>query len=101
VLSAKRHPALPDVPSIAEAGIPEMESDTLTGLLAPAGTPPDIVAALQREVAKMVAQPDVKERLDTLGFVPIANTPAEFAARIKTELAKWADVVRKANIKID
>ena len=78
-----------------------MESDTLTGLLAPAGTPPDIVAALQREVAKMVAQPDVKERLDTLGFVPIANTPAEFAARIKTELAKWTDVVRKANIKID
>jgi tripartite-type tricarboxylate transporter receptor subunit TctC len=101
VLSAKRHPALPDVPSIAEAGIPEMESDTLTGLLAPAGTPPEIVAALQREVAKMVAAPDVKERLDTLGFVPIANTSAEFAARIKTELAKWADVVRKANIKID
>jgi tripartite-type tricarboxylate transporter receptor subunit TctC len=88
VLSAKRHPALPDVPSIAEAGIPEMESDTLTGLLAPAGTPPDIVAALQRAVARMVAEPDMKERLDTLGFVPIANTPAEFAARIKTELAK-------------
>jgi tripartite-type tricarboxylate transporter receptor subunit TctC len=101
VLSAKRHPALPDVPSIAEAGIPELESDTLTGLLAPAGTPPEIVATLQREVAKMVARPDVKERLDGLGFVPVANSPDEFAARIKTELAKWADVVRAANIKIE
>jgi tripartite-type tricarboxylate transporter receptor subunit TctC len=72
-LSANRYPL---------AGIPEMESDTLTGLLAPAGTPPDIVAALQREVAKMVAEPDVKERLGTLGFVPVGDTPAEFAARI-------------------
>jgi tripartite-type tricarboxylate transporter receptor subunit TctC len=101
VLSAKRHPALPDVPSIAEAGIPEMESDTLTGLLVPAGTPKEIVAALYREVAKMAADPGVRERLDTLGFVPVANSPDEFAARIKTELAKWADVVRAANIKIE
>jgi tripartite-type tricarboxylate transporter receptor subunit TctC len=101
VLSPMRHPALPDVPSAVEAGVPDLESDTLTGLLAPAGTPPEIVAILQREAAKMVAQPDVKEKLDTLGFVPVANTSAEFAARIKTELARWADVVHAANIKIE
>jgi tripartite-type tricarboxylate transporter receptor subunit TctC len=101
VLSPVRHPALPDVPSAVEAGVPDLESDTLTGLLAPAGTPPEIVAILQREAAKMVAQPDVKEKLDTLGFVPVANTSAEFAARIKTELARWADVVHAANIKIE
>jgi tripartite-type tricarboxylate transporter receptor subunit TctC len=101
VLSPVRHPALPDVPSAVEAGVPDLESDTLTGLLVPAGTPPEIVAILQREAAKMVAQPDVKEKLDTLGFVPVANTSAEFAARIKTELARWADVVHAANIKIE
>jgi tripartite-type tricarboxylate transporter receptor subunit TctC len=101
VLSPMRHPALPDVPSAVEAGVPDLESDTLTGLLAPAGTPPEIVAILQREAAKMVAQPDVKEKLDTLGFVPVANTSAEFAARIKIELARWADVVHAANIKIE
>jgi tripartite-type tricarboxylate transporter receptor subunit TctC len=101
VLSPVRHPALPDVPSAVEAGVPDLESDTLTGLLAPAGTPPEIVAILQREAAKMVAQPDVKEKLDTLGFVPVANTSEEFAARIKSELARWADVVHAANIKIE
>ena len=101
VLSANRHPAIPDVPNAIEAGVPDLESDTLTGLLVPAGTPPEIIALLHREVAKMVAQPEVKERLDALGFVPVANTPVEFAARIKSELGRWADVVKAANIHIE
>src|SRR5712691_7751514 len=101
IMSAKRHPALPDVPTMAEAGVPDQESDTLTGLVAPAATSKEIVAALHREVTKMVADPGAKERLDSLGFVPVGNTPDEFAVRIKTELAKWGAVVRAANIKIE
>ena len=101
VLSANRHSALPDVPNAVEAGVPDLESDTLTGLLAPAGTPPEIVALLHREIAKMAAAPDVRERLGSLGFVPVANTPAEFGARIKTELKRWADVVKAAHIRIE
>ncbi len=101
VLSAQRQAALPDVPSAPEAGVPDLESDTLTGLVAPAGTPPEIVSLLQREVAKMVAEPGVKEKLDALGFLPVANAPDAFAARLKTELAKWAEVVHAANIRID
>ena len=101
VLASKRAAALPDVPTMAEAGIPDQESDTLTGVVVPAGTPAEIVAMLQREIAKAVATPDVHAKLMTLGFDPIANTPAEFGARIKTEMAKWAKVVHAANLKIE
>ena len=73
ILAAKRSAALPDVPTMAEAGIPDQESDTLTGIVVPADTPKEIVALLQREVAKIVALPDIKEKLLTLGFDPIAN----------------------------
>ena len=86
---------------MAEAGIPNQESDTLTGIVVPADTPNEIVALLQREVAKIVALPDIKEKLLTLGFDPIANTPAEFGARIKVEMAKWAKVVHDAKLKIE
>ena len=101
ILAAKRSAALPDVPTMAEAGIPNQESDTLTGIVVPADTPNEIVALLQREVAKIVALPDIKEKLLTLGFDPIANTPAEFGARIKVEMAKWAKVVHDAKLKIE
>ena len=101
ILAAKRSAALPDVPTMAEAGIPNQESDTLTGIVVPADTPNEIVALLQREVAKIVALPDIKEKLLTLGFDPIANTPAEFGARIKVEMAKWAKVVHDAKLRIE
>jgi tripartite-type tricarboxylate transporter receptor subunit TctC len=101
VTAAHRLEILPDVPTMAEAGVPDQEADTLTGLLAPAGTPQDIVDRLQREVASIVAQPDIKERLLTLGFVPIANTPGEFAVRIASEVGKWGKVVRDAKLKIE
>ncbi len=101
ILATKRAAALPDVPTMAEAGIPDQESDTLTGVVVPAGTPAEIVATLQREIAKAVATPDIKEKLLTLGFDPIANTPAEFGARIKTEMAKWAKVVQEAKLRIE
>src|SRR5262245_5088539 len=101
VLRDKRAPALPDVPTNAEAGFPELESDTLTGIVAPAGTPKEIIARWQGEIAKMAATAEVKQRLETLGFVPVANTPDEFGARIKSEIARWGKVVRDAGIKTD
>ena len=83
VAAQERVAALPDLPTFAEQGIKDQEADTLTGIVVPAGTPKEIVDLLQREIAKIVAQPDVKEKLAALGFVPIANTPEEFGARIK------------------
>jgi tripartite-type tricarboxylate transporter receptor subunit TctC len=101
-LAAKeRTPALPDVPTTAEAGVPGQESDTMGALLAPAHTPPEIVNLLQKEVAKAMTDPDVKQRLTELGFVPVANTPAEFTAIIREEYEKWGKVIRAANIKVE
>jgi tripartite-type tricarboxylate transporter receptor subunit TctC len=101
VLAHQRVPGLPEVPTMAEAGVPDQEADTLTGIVAPAGTPKPVIELLQREIAKTVAQPDVREKLTALGFNPIANTPAEFGARIKVEIDKWGKVVRAANLKIE
>jgi tripartite-type tricarboxylate transporter receptor subunit TctC len=101
VLSPKRAAVLPDVPTMAEAGVPDQESDTLTGVVVPAGTPKEIVDRWHDEIARLVALPDVKQRLQDLGFEPVADTPAQFGERIKTEIAKWAKVVHDANIKAD
>jgi len=101
VLASKRSAALPDVPTNAEAGVPDLESDTLTGIVAPAGTPKELIDKWRSEIAKMVATPDVKQRLETLGFAPVASTPAEFGERIKVEIARWGKVVRDANIRAD
>ena len=99
VTSEKRVSALPDVPTAAEAGLAGQEAYTLTGLLAPTATPKAIVDLIHREVVKIVAQPDVQKRLDDLGFQVVANSPDEFAAQIKTEMEKWAKVIRDAGIK--
>ncbi len=96
VAASERARAIPDVPTFAEQGIKDQEADTLTGIVAPAGTPKEIVDLLYREIAKAVAQPDVKERLTALGFKPVANKPDEFGARIKLEMEKWGKVVRDA-----
>jgi tripartite-type tricarboxylate transporter receptor subunit TctC len=101
VLSAQRSSALPEVPTIAEAGFPGQEADTLLGVLAPAGTPREIIELLHREIAQIVARPDVRERLDAIGFVPVGNTPAEFAAVIKAETARWGKVIKDAHIKAE
>src|ERR1700737_3970609 len=101
VLSLKRAAVLPEVPTMAEAGVPDQESDTLTGVVAPAGTPKEIIDRWHDEIVRVVALPDVKQRLEDLGFEPVADTPAHFGERIKTEIAKWAKVVHDANIKAD
>ena len=101
IAATDRAVQLPDVPTFAEQGIKDQDADTLTGLVAPAGTPKEIVDLLYREIAKAVAQPDVKERLAVLGFKPVANTPDEFSARIKLEIEKWGKVVRDAKLRIE
>jgi tripartite-type tricarboxylate transporter receptor subunit TctC len=101
VLGTKRSPALPDVPTNIEAGVPDLESDTLTGIVAPAGTPKNIIARWHNDIARMVAMPDVRQRLETLGFAPVANAPQEFGERLRTEMAKWGKVVHDANIRAD
>ena len=97
VTTPKRSPALPDVPTLAEAGLP----NTILGILVPARTPQPIVALLHREVGGATTQPDVAEKLAALGFEAIVSTPDEFAARIQTDIPKWAKVIRAANIKVE
>lgn len=101
IAAPKRSASLPDVATFAEQGIKDQDAETLTGIVAPAGTPKEIVDLLYREIAKTVAQPEVKERLTRLGFDPVANTPDEFAARIKLEIDKWGKVVRDAKLRIE
>jgi len=101
VAATERASQLPDVPTFAEQGIRDQEADTITGLVAPAGTPSEIVDLLYREIAKAVAQADVKERLTALGFKPVANRPEEFGARIKLEMEKWGKVVHDAKLRIE
>jgi tripartite-type tricarboxylate transporter receptor subunit TctC len=101
VASAERAAGMPDVPTFAEQGIKDQEADTLTGIVAPTGTPKEIVDLLYREIAKAVTQPDVKERLAGLGFKAVANTPDQFGARIKLEIEKWSKVVSDAKLRIE
>jgi tripartite-type tricarboxylate transporter receptor subunit TctC len=100
VTGAHRSPALPDVPTLAEAGAPDQESEVIAGVLLPGNTPPDIVGRLARETARITSLADVRERLTALGFEPIGSTPEQFAARIKAEIVKWAQVVRAAHIQV-
>jgi tripartite-type tricarboxylate transporter receptor subunit TctC len=101
VAATERAAGMPDVPTFAEQGVKDQEADTITGLVAPAGTPKEIVDLLYREIAKAVAQPDVRERLTALGFKAIANTPDEFGVRIKAEMEKWGKVVHDAKLRIE
>jgi tripartite-type tricarboxylate transporter receptor subunit TctC len=101
VTGKTRSEALPDVPTMEEAGIRGQEADTLQGVLVPARTPKDITDLLYHEIVKIVHEPDVKERFAALGFDPVANSPEEFTAQIKVEIAKWGKVIKDANIKVD
>jgi tripartite-type tricarboxylate transporter receptor subunit TctC len=101
VTGAKRSGALPDVPTMAEAGFKGQEADTLQGILVPAGTPSAIVSRLHSDVSKVLAQPEAKERVASLGFDIVASRPEQFAAQIKSEIAKWEKVIKAAGIKAD
>ncbi|MDM0089815.1 MULTISPECIES: tripartite tricarboxylate transporter substrate binding protein [unclassified Variovorax] len=104
VTSAQRSPALPDVPTVEEAGGPALkgfEASSWFGLLAPAGTPPEIVNRIQQEVAKSLGTPAMKEKLLAQGAIPSGNSPADFAKHIDREHTKWAKVVKDSGAKVD
>jgi tripartite-type tricarboxylate transporter receptor subunit TctC len=101
ILAKERITALPDLPTNGEEGVPGLESDTLTGIVAPAGTSTAIIDKWHDAIVKMTADPEIKKKLDTLGFVAVANSPAEFSERIKSEAARWDKVVKAAGIHMD
>ena len=96
-----RAEAAADVPTFRELGYPDLTFATWGGIVAPAGTPKEIIDMWQQEIAKTVMLPDIKERLEALGFVPVANSPEQFARRLKTEMAKWGQIVRDAHIRVE
>ncbi|MEJ1168617.1 Bug family tripartite tricarboxylate transporter substrate binding protein [Variovorax sp. CCNWLW235] len=104
VTSAQRSPALPDIPTVEEAGGPALkgfEASSWFGLLAPAGTPPDIVNRIQQEVAKSLGTPAIKEKMLAQGAIPSGNSPADFTKLIASEHVKWAKVVKDSGAKVD
>jgi tripartite-type tricarboxylate transporter receptor subunit TctC len=101
VTGAKRVAALPDVATVAEQGFPGFEDYTWVGIFMPAGTPSETVARMNAEIEKLLATADMKERLATLGFEPVGGTPQQFAAYLKKELAKWAQMVKEVGAKVD
>ncbi len=102
VTSRQRSAALPDVPTVEEAaGLKGFDATSWFGLLAPAGTPPDIVNRIQQEVAKALRTPAIKEKLLAQGAIPSGNTPAQFARHIESEHRKWAQVVKASGAKVD
>ncbi|QGW84580.1 Bug family tripartite tricarboxylate transporter substrate binding protein [Variovorax paradoxus] len=104
VTSAQRSPALPDIPTVEEAGGPALkgfEASSWFGLLAPAGTSPDIVNRIQQEVAKSLGTPAIKEKMLAQGAIPSGNSPADFTKLIASEHVKWAKVVKDSGAKVD
>jgi tripartite-type tricarboxylate transporter receptor subunit TctC len=101
VTTARRTTALPDVPTIAEAGVPGYEFDGWYGLLAPAATPPDVIARLNRDLAALVSSAEMKERLLAAGVDARASSPAEFHDRIARDITRWSEVVKKARIAVE
>ena len=90
-----------DVPTMDEAGYPGQESDTPQCILVPAGTPREVIDRLNREILRIIALPEVKEKFAAIGVEPIGTTPEEFAARIQAEVPRWAGIIREANIRLD
>ncbi len=101
IASAKRDPALPDVPTFAESGAPDMITYSWSGVLAPAKTPRPIIDRLHREMVVVLKDPEVRQRLAVLGIEPVGNTPEEYAAQIKADIEKWRPVVKASGIKLE
>jgi len=101
VSSARRSSSLPDVPTFVESGLDGFVVDSWVGILAPARTPPAVVARLQNEIAAVLAEPETRERYATLGIEPVANAPEQFTEQIRADLARWEKVVKQAGIRIE
>jgi tripartite-type tricarboxylate transporter receptor subunit TctC len=101
VTTPQRWPGAPEIPTVAESGLPGYEVSGWFGLLAPAGTPPAVLAAIQQTIADAVKQPDIAKQMLELGAQPVANTPDAFAKLIQADVAKWRDVVKTTGVKLD
>ena len=101
VPSARRSGALPDVPTFQESGLAGFDVSSWTGIFAPAKTPPAVISKLQRELSQVLQSPFVKERYATLGIEPVGNSPEEFGAQVRADLARWQEVVKAANVKVE
>ena len=99
--SARRFPQSPDVPTIAEAGLPGYQVDSWNGLLAPAGTPPEVLERVAAAVRKGYDDPNTRRRLEEMGTQPVGDTPAQFRAFVQGELKKWRDFVKQSGIKVE
>ena len=100
VTTPKRSPLMPDVPTLKESGI-DVEADAWNGLIAPAGTPQDVLAKIQREVAEAINTPELKAKFAAQIMEPVGNTPAQFKQQIEGDLARWTPVIREAGIKVN
>jgi tripartite-type tricarboxylate transporter receptor subunit TctC len=101
VATAKRSSALPDVPTLTEAGIADVKGDAWMGVVAPAKTPADIVKRMEKEIVQIVNLPEIKEKLHAQYMEPVGSTPAEFRATVGSDLARWAPIIKKHNITLD
>jgi tripartite-type tricarboxylate transporter receptor subunit TctC len=101
ITSRKRSPQIPELPTMEELGFPGFDATAWFGLMAPAGTPQPIVDKVHQETVRILALPDVKAKLEGLGVQLVGNTPAEFAALIKTETPAWGKVIKQAGIKVN
>jgi tripartite-type tricarboxylate transporter receptor subunit TctC len=101
VTGAKRSPAIPQLPTVAESGVPGFEARQWYGVLAPAGTPQEIVTRLGDEIAKVVRSPEITKRFVSEGSEPIGSTPEEFARHIEAEIVKWGRAVKASGAQLD
>jgi len=101
VLGAKRSPLLPEVPTVAESGVPGYEFTNWFGLVAPAQTPADVIAKLNKDVVHVLAQSDLHSQLEKMGATVIANSPSQFEQQIKSDSLKWGKIIKEGNIKAD
>jgi tripartite-type tricarboxylate transporter receptor subunit TctC len=101
VTTSTRSSLLPDIPTIAEAGLPGYDANNWYGFLAPARTPEPVIATLHREITKVLGMPDVKEKLASVGAEPVGNTPEAFSAVIRTDVAKWKRIVQETGAKVE
>jgi len=101
VTGKERSPALPDVPTMAESGFPEVEGATWTAIAVPAGTPKEIIAQLHDMIVKSLGEPDVKDKLAAMAYAGIGNSPEECEAFFKSEMAKWGKVIQDAGLKAE
>jgi tripartite-type tricarboxylate transporter receptor subunit TctC len=101
VTTAKRSPGLAGVPTMAEAGVPDYDVSVWFGLMAPAGTAPEIVQKIQADVKTALTSPALAQKLDAIGMDVMASSPAEFSSLLRADVAKWTQVVKQASIKFD